>query len=73
MPHFDAEEMLRLIEEHRIDTIFMVPTMFVRLLKLPEEVRSRYDLSSLRFVVHTAAAPCPAEVKTAMIGWWGPK
>ncbi len=71
MPRFDAEEMLRLIEEHRIDTIFMVPTMFVRLLKLPEEVRSRYDLSSLRFVIH-AAAPCPADVKAAMIAWWGP-
>lgn len=71
MPRFDAEEMLRLIETHRIDTIFMVPTMFVRLLKLPDEVRRRYDVSSLRFVIH-AAAPCPAEVKAAMIGWWGP-
>ena len=71
MPRFDAEEMLRLIEEHRIDTIFMVPTMFVRLLKLPEAVRNRYDLSSLRFVIH-AAAPCPADVKAAMIAWWGP-
>ncbi|PTM60525.1 acyl-CoA synthetase [Phreatobacter oligotrophus] len=71
MPRFDAEEMLRLIEEHRIDTIFMVPTMFVRLLKLPEAVRARYDSSSLRFVIH-AAAPCPADVKAAMIAWWGP-
>ena len=71
MPRFDAEEMLRLIEEHRIDTIFMVPTMFVRLLKLPEAVRARYDTSSLRFVIH-AAAPCPADVKAAMIAWWGP-
>jgi long-chain acyl-CoA synthetase len=71
MPRFDAEEMLRLIEQHRIDTIFMVPTMFVRLLKLPAEVRNRYDVSSLRFVIH-AAAPCPAEVKAAMIAWWGP-
>ena len=51
--------------------MFMVPTMFVRLLKLPEEVRRRYDLSSLRFVMH-AAAPCPADVKRAMIEWWGP-
>ena len=49
----------------------MVPTMFVRLLQLPEEVRNRYDLSSLQFVVH-AAAPCPADVKRAMIDWWGP-
>ncbi|MBY0363616.1 MAG: AMP-binding protein [Phreatobacter sp.] len=71
MPRFDAEDMLRLIETHRIDTIFMVPTMFVRLLKLPEAVRQRYDLSSLRFVIH-AAAPCPAEVKSGMIAWWGP-
>jgi long-chain acyl-CoA synthetase len=71
MPRFDAEEMLALIEKHRIDTIFMVPTMFVRLLKLPAEVRNRYDLSSLRFVIH-AAAPCPADVKAAMIDWWGP-
>jgi long-chain acyl-CoA synthetase len=71
MPRFDAEDLLKLIEEHRIDTVFMVPTMFVRLLKLPEAVRARYDTSSLRFVIH-AAAPCPAEVKAAMIGWWGP-
>ena len=49
----------------------MVPTMFVRLLKLPEAVRRKYDVSSLRHVVH-AAAPCPAEIKQAMIDWWGP-
>ncbi len=49
----------------------MVPTMFVRLMKLPEAVRSKYDVSSLRHVVH-AAAPCPADVKRAMIEWWGP-
>ena len=49
----------------------MVPTMFVRLLKLPEETRAHYDLSSLRHVIH-AAAPCPADVKRAMIDWWGP-
>ena len=48
-----------------------VPTMFVRLLRLPEEVRKRYDISSLRFVIH-GAAPCPVEVKRAMIEWWGP-
>lgn len=71
MPRFDAEAMLALVERHRIDTIFMVPTMFVRLLKLPKEARTRYDLSSLRFVIH-AAAPCPADVKAAMIEWWGP-
>ncbi len=71
MPRFDPVEMLELIERERIDTMFMVPTMFVRLLKLPHEVRRRYDLSSLKFVVH-AAAPCPADVKRAMIEWWGP-
>jgi long-chain acyl-CoA synthetase len=71
MPRFDAEDFLRLIEEQKIDTIFMVPTMFIRLLKLPEAIRRKYDTSSLRHVIH-AAAPCPADVKRAMIGWWGP-
>jgi long-chain acyl-CoA synthetase len=71
MPRFDAEEFLRLIEAERIDTVFMVPTMFIRLLKLPEELRKKYDTSSLRHVIH-AAAPCPADVKRAMIRWWGP-
>jgi long-chain acyl-CoA synthetase len=71
MPRFDPVAMLELIERERIDTMFMVPTMFVRLLQLPEAVRSRYDVSSLKFVIH-AAAPCPSEVKRAMIEWWGP-
>jgi long-chain acyl-CoA synthetase len=71
MPRFDAEEFVHLIERERIDTIFMVPTMFIRLMKLPEEVRNKYDMSSLRHVIH-AAAPCPADVKRAMIEWWGP-
>lgn len=71
MPRFDAEELLRLIQTERIDTVFMVPTMFIRLLKLPEDVRRKYDISSLRHVIH-AAAPCPADVKRAMIQWWGP-
>jgi long-chain acyl-CoA synthetase len=71
MPRFEPEEFLRLIQDERIDTIFMVPTMFVRLMKLPETVRRKYDVSSLRHVVH-AAAPCPADVKRAMIQWWGP-
>jgi len=71
MPRFDPLTMLELIARERIDTMFMVPTMFVRLLRLPVEVRARYDVSSLRFVIH-AAAPCPAEVKRAMIAWWGP-
>ena len=71
MPRFDPVAMLALIERERIDTMFMVPTMFIRLLKLPAELRCRYDLSSLKFVIH-AAAPCPPEVKRAMIDWWGP-
>jgi long-chain acyl-CoA synthetase len=71
MPRFEPEEFLRLIEAQRIDTMFMVPTMFIRLMKLPEAVRRRYDVSSLRHVIH-AAAPCPPNVKRAMIEWWGP-
>ncbi len=70
-PRFDPEGLLQLIERHRVTHLHMVPTMFVRLLKLPDEVRRRYDLSSLEFVVH-AAAPCPPHVKRAMIEWWGP-
>jgi long-chain acyl-CoA synthetase len=70
-PRFDPEELLALVERHRITHLHMVPTMFVRLLALPEDVRERYDTSSLRRVAH-AAAPCPAEVKRAMIDWWGP-
>ena len=57
--------------EHRVTVVQMVPTMFVRLLSLPEPARTRYDLSSLRWVVH-AAAPCPPDVKRAMIEWLGP-
>jgi long-chain acyl-CoA synthetase len=71
MTSFDAEEMLALIEKHRVQQVQMVPTMFVRLLKLPAEVRSRYDLSSLTKVIH-AAAPCPVNVKRQMIDWLGP-
>ncbi|WP_296329467.1 acyl-CoA synthetase [Reyranella sp.] len=71
MPRFEPERLLALIEEHRITSLFMVPTMFVRLLGLPDEVRRRYDLSSLRFVLH-AAAPCPVDIKRQMIEWWGP-
>ena len=71
MPRFEPEKLLALIEEHRITSLFMVPTMFVRLLGLPADVRRRYDLSSLRFALH-AAAPCPVDVKRRMIEWWGP-
>ena len=70
-PRFDAEEMLALIERHCVTHMHIVPTMFVRLLRLPAEVRARYDVSSLRHVVH-GAAPCPPEIKRAMIAWWGP-
>jgi long-chain acyl-CoA synthetase len=70
-PRFDAEALLQLIERHRLSHLHMVPTMFVRLLKLPDAVKRRYDLSSLRFVVH-GAAPCPPAVKREMIAWWGP-
>jgi long-chain acyl-CoA synthetase len=71
MEHFDPVEYLALIEKHRATHTQVVPTMFVRLLKLPEDVRTRYDVSSLRVVIH-AAAPCPVPVKEQMIEWWGP-
>jgi acyl-CoA synthetase (AMP-forming)/AMP-acid ligase II len=71
MEHFDAEQALALIEKHRVTHSQWVPTMFVRMLKLPEAVRAKYDVSSLRVAVH-AAAPCPVEVKEKMIAWWGP-
>jgi long-chain acyl-CoA synthetase len=65
------EPMLQLIERHRVTTSHMVPTQFQRLLALPDEVKHRYDLASLRHMVH-AAAPCPVATKLAMIEWWGP-
>jgi long-chain acyl-CoA synthetase len=71
MPKFEPEAALAAIEQFRVTQVQMVPTMFVRLLKLPEATRSNYDLSSLRIVVH-AAAPCPVEIKRAMIEWLGP-
>ena len=71
MPRFDAEEFLRLVDKFKITHVQMVPVMFVRLLKLPESTRKKYDLSSLQNIIH-AAAPCPADVKKAMIEWWGP-
>lgn len=71
MERFDAEEALRLIETYRITHAYFVPIHFVRMLKLPEEARRRYDLSSLKVVIH-AAAPTPVEVKQAMIDWLGP-
>lgn len=71
MEHFDAEQALALIERYRVTHSQWVPTMFVRMLKLPEEVRNRYDLSSMQVAIH-AAAPCPVPVKHQMIEWWGP-
>lgn len=71
MRKFDAEAVLRLIETHRVTHAQFVPTMFVRMLKLPKAVRQRYDVSSLRCVLH-AAAPCPVDVKHAMMEWFGP-
>lgn len=68
---FDAQEALAIIEQEQITHSQWVPTMFVRLLKLPNEVRAEYDMSSMKMVVH-AAAPCPIDVKHQMIDWWGP-
>jgi len=70
-PRFDAEETLALIARHRITAAYLVPTMYVRMLRLPEEVRRRHDLSSLGFVA-SSGAPCAPEVKRAMIAWFGP-
>jgi long-chain acyl-CoA synthetase len=72
MEHFDAAEFLRLVERHRVTHTQVVPTMFIRMLKLPEDERTRHDLSSLEIAIH-AAAPCPIPVKEQMTAWWGPK
>jgi long-chain acyl-CoA synthetase len=71
MDRFDPEVLLALVERHRVTSSHMVPTQFRRLLALPERVRARYDVSSLRCMIH-AAAPCPPEVKRRMLDWWGP-
>ena len=71
MEAFDAEQFLKLVEQHKVTQSQLVPTMFVRMLKLPEEIRTRYDVSSLKGAIH-AAAPCPVDVKAKMIEWWGP-
>ncbi|MBN8607508.1 MAG: acyl-CoA synthetase [Caulobacterales bacterium] len=71
MEKFEPEACLALIEKHKINTAQFVPTHFVRMLKLPEEVRARYDVSSMVSAVH-AAAPCPMPVKEQMLNWWGP-
>ena len=69
-PRFDAEELLRLVAANRITHLYMTPTMFSRLLALPENTRKRFDISSLRHVTH-GAAPCPEELKRRMLNWWG--
>ena len=71
MDKWTPEEMLERIEHYRVTNSHMVPTQFHRLLALPDEVKERYDLSSLRHMIH-AAAPCPPDIKRAMIEWWGP-
>ena len=71
MESFDPQRYLELVEQWGVTHSQLVPTMFSRMLKLPEDVRSRYDVSSLEIAVH-AAAPCPAAVKEDMIKWWGP-
>ena len=71
MERFDEERFLELVEHYRVTHTQLVPTMFSRMLKLPEAVRAAYDLSSLEVAIH-AAAPCPVPVKRAMIDWWGP-
>ena len=71
MERFDAEHFLALVERYRVTHTQLVPTMFSRMLKLPEAARRAYDLTSLEVAIH-AAAPCPIPVKQAMIDWWGP-
>ncbi len=71
MEKFDAETALALIKAHAVTHSQWVPTMFVRMLKLDEDVRRSYDVSGLKYAIH-AAAPCPVEVKAAMLEWWGP-
>ena len=71
MEKFDPKDFLRYVEQYKISAVQVVPTMFVRMLKLDEADRRAHDLSSLKFAVH-AAAPCPVEVKKQMLEWWGP-
>jgi len=71
MDKWDPEEALRLIERYKCTHTHMVPTQFIRMLQLPEEVRKNYDVSSMRWAIH-AAAPCPVDTKRKMLEWWGP-
>ena len=70
-PRFDAEQTLRMIAQHRITHLYLVPTMYVRMLALPPAVRQAYDLGSVQFVASTGS-PCAPDIKRAMIAWWGP-
>ncbi|NCF78597.1 MAG: AMP-binding protein [Alphaproteobacteria bacterium] len=71
MENFDPEQALAMIEKHKCTKSQWVPTMFVRMLKLPEDIRAKYDTSSMQTAIH-AAAPCPIPIKEQMIDWWGP-
>ncbi|MFD0851834.1 AMP-binding protein, partial [Actinomadura adrarensis] len=71
MSKFDPAKMLELIDRHKVTSSHIVPTVFLRMLQIPEERRARYDTSSLQQILH-AAAPCPVHVKRAMIDWLGP-
>jgi long-chain acyl-CoA synthetase len=71
MDKWDGEEALRLIEKYKCTHTHMVPTQFIRMLQLPDDVRAKYDPSSMKFAIH-AAAPCPVDVKRKMLDWWGP-
>ena len=71
MSRFDEERLLELIESYRVTHLQLVPTMFVRLVKLPKDTRLKYDITSLVAALHVAA-PCPVEIKRQMIEWWGP-
>ena len=71
MEHFDAEMYLKYAEQYKATHTQLVPTMFIRMLKLDEAVRNKYDVSNFKVAIH-AAAPCPIETKKAMIAWWGP-
>ncbi len=71
MDKWDAEETLARVERYRVTNTHMVPTQFKRMLALPEQTRRRYDLSSMKWLIH-AAAPCPVRIKQAMLDWWGP-
>ena len=71
MDSWDAEQSLALVERYRVTNTHMVPTHFKRMLSLPEEIRKRYDVSSMKWLIH-AAAPCPVGIKRAMLDWWGP-